>query len=200
MQPVNTKIGGSEFGIIWNYAVGHIKGKPLAGSGFDATRGLYSQKDRIELRFPDNAGGKNWGPIWYEPIPLHPHNAILQVWLELGAFGALILLALLVSVVRAIARFIEDRLARAVALGSLTTGLAIASISFGIWQSWWLGSILLGGAFLVAVLAPSFGGKGRGRIAPDDGEEKTVEELGGPKGPEPTRYGDWERKGRAIDF
>ena len=25
-------------------------------------------------------------------------------------------------------------------------------------------------------------------------------EIGGPKGPEPTRFGDWERKGRCIDF
>lgn len=25
-------------------------------------------------------------------------------------------------------------------------------------------------------------------------------EEGGPKGPEPTRYGDWERKGIASDF
>ncbi len=25
-------------------------------------------------------------------------------------------------------------------------------------------------------------------------------EQGGPKGVEPTRYGDWERKGRAVDF
>ena len=25
-------------------------------------------------------------------------------------------------------------------------------------------------------------------------------ETGGPKGPEPTRYGDWERRGRCIDF
>lgn len=25
-------------------------------------------------------------------------------------------------------------------------------------------------------------------------------EHGGPTGPEPTRYGDWERKGRCIDF
>jgi len=25
-------------------------------------------------------------------------------------------------------------------------------------------------------------------------------ELGGPAGPEPTRFGDWERKGRCIDF
>jgi homeobox protein ESX1 len=25
-------------------------------------------------------------------------------------------------------------------------------------------------------------------------------EVGGPSGPEPTRYGDWERKGRVTDF
>ncbi len=25
-------------------------------------------------------------------------------------------------------------------------------------------------------------------------------EFGGPKGPEPTRFGDWEKKGRCIDF
>ena len=25
-------------------------------------------------------------------------------------------------------------------------------------------------------------------------------EIDGPKGPEPTRYGDWEKKGRCIDF
>lgn len=40
-------------------------------------------------------------------------------------------------------------------------------------------------------------------------EEKAVEkppappmpkEVGGPKGPEPTRYGDWEQKGRCTDF
>ena len=30
--------------------------------------------------------------------------------------------------------------------------------------------------------------------------EAVPEELGGPKGPEPTRYGDWERKGLAVDF
>lgn len=28
----------------------------------------------------------------------------------------------------------------------------------------------------------------------------TLKELQGPKGPEPTRYGDWERKGIASDF
>ncbi len=28
----------------------------------------------------------------------------------------------------------------------------------------------------------------------------TPPERGGPQGPEPTRFGDWERKGRAVDF
>lgn len=27
-----------------------------------------------------------------------------------------------------------------------------------------------------------------------------ISETGGPKGLEPTRFGDWERKGRCVDF
>lgn len=37
----------------------------------------------------------------------------------------------------------------------------------------------------------------------DDAEptpDEKIEEVGGPKGLEPTRFGDWERKGRCIDF
>ncbi|XP_029031752.1 succinate dehydrogenase assembly factor 4, mitochondrial [Betta splendens] len=34
---------------------------------------------------------------------------------------------------------------------------------------------------------------------PDDVNPVT-KEKGGPRGPEPTRYGDWERKGRCVDF
>jgi len=33
-----------------------------------------------------------------------------------------------------------------------------------------------------------------------DGAKPAPRELQGPKGPEPTRYGDWERKGIASDF
>ncbi|WP_198371418.1 succinate dehydrogenase assembly factor 4 [Roseomonas rosulenta] len=29
---------------------------------------------------------------------------------------------------------------------------------------------------------------------------KLPREIGGPTGPEPTRFGDWERKGRVSDF
>ncbi|MGC2083533.1 MAG: succinate dehydrogenase assembly factor 4 [Bradyrhizobium sp.] len=38
------------------------------------------------------------------------------------------------------------------------------------------------------------------RRASAEHAEKMPRELQGPKGPEPTRYGDWERKGIASDF
>jgi hypothetical protein len=31
-------------------------------------------------------------------------------------------------------------------------------------------------------------------------EPPAPREIGGPKGPEPTRFGDWEKNGRCIDF
>ncbi|KAL7108261.1 hypothetical protein ACP275_06G102800 [Erythranthe tilingii] len=34
----------------------------------------------------------------------------------------------------------------------------------------------------------------------DDSVNKLTGEIGGPRGPEPTRYGDWEQKGRCSDF
>ena len=32
------------------------------------------------------------------------------------------------------------------------------------------------------------------------GADAKPKEIGGPSGPEPTRYGDWERKGICVDF
>ena len=38
------------------------------------------------------------------------------------------------------------------------------------------------------------------RQAAADNAKPLAKESGGPKGPEPTRYGDWEHKGRCTDF
>jgi hypothetical protein len=51
-----------------------------------------------------------------------------------------------------------------------------------------------------SILAPS-----TPKIPPVASDPSTLEpprvpEIGGPPGPEPTRYGDWEKKGRCIDF
>ena len=36
--------------------------------------------------------------------------------------------------------------------------------------------------------------------AKDAPEAEQPKEIGGRKGPDPTRYGDWEKAGRCIDF
>ena len=52
---------------------------------------------------------------------------------------------------------------------------------------------------------PNVEERGRDHLFPQwerraKGEVIKPKEIGGPKGPEPTRYGDWERNGRCIDF
>jgi hypothetical protein len=40
----------------------------------------------------------------------------------------------------------------------------------------------------------------KGSKPPQGGRAPKTVEIGGPEGPEPTRYGDWERNGRCSDF
>ncbi len=37
-------------------------------------------------------------------------------------------------------------------------------------------------------------------VEPKPEDQKPPREIGGPAGPEPTRYGDWETNGRCTDF
>jgi hypothetical protein len=39
-----------------------------------------------------------------------------------------------------------------------------------------------------------------GSSASESSEQHAPTEIGGRKGPEPVRYGDWEKNGRCIDF
>lgn len=43
-------------------------------------------------------------------------------------------------------------------------------------------------------------GPSRRPATKDATRQPAVREIGGPKGPEPTRYGDWEKGGRCTDF
>jgi hypothetical protein len=180
--------------LIWKNTVGHIKQNLILGSGLDTTRALYSAKDRILYDFPSTLSNGTAYKVLYEPIPLHPHNAVLQIWLELGAVGALISLGLLLTILYSINRGRLHQTDQAAALGLFAATLSLACISFGIWQGWWLSSILLSIAYFVSLLKkPLEKNTKDAPILPN-------KETGGPKGLEPTRYGDWERKGRAIDF
>lgn len=101
---------------IWSFAAAKIVEKPWMGWGLDASRTFGSA------------------------ISLHTHDAALQIWLELGAVGAVIAAAVWIgiwSLIEGLAR--RDRTAAAAAAGAAVAYLTIGGLSFGVWQEWWLG-------------------------------------------------------------
>jgi len=92
----------------------------------------------------------------------HPHNALLQIWTDLGLAGA-ILIGLLIAMMGL--RIEKTRVeARASIYGLLVAILATSAISHGAFQSWWLASIglLTVSIFPLAAARPAAGGQDRG--------------------------------------
>jgi O-antigen ligase len=83
-----------------------------------------------------------------ELMPLHPHNGALQLWLELGGIGALLGAALVFALGVAAAR----SSAPAVGAGMLASAAVTGMLSFGLWQAWWVASLLL--ALVALALLP----------------------------------------------
>ncbi len=112
---------------IWRFTVDRVVEHPLRGWGLDASRSFG------------------------DAIPLHPHDAALQVWLELGLPGALLVAGLWLGLLRC-AAFRPDRLQRAAAAAGMSAYLTIGAVSFGLWQPWWLavGVLAMFGAVVVA--------------------------------------------------
>lgn len=128
---------------IWRHATELIAQKPLLGWGFDASRHLSTG------RYLD------YGDL----MPLHPHNAALQVWVELGAVGAVLAAALAVLFCLAMDRLIRDQAGRAASVAGTVTACAILSLSYGVWQYWWLATLWLATAFMLAVATGSPAGR-----------------------------------------
>lgn len=69
----------------------------------------------------------------------HPHNAFLQIATELGRVGIMLFAIGAVIVERAIARL--DAPDQPYALALATACVAVAAVSHGAWQAWWIASI-----------------------------------------------------------
>jgi O-antigen ligase len=76
----------------------------------------------------------------------HPHNAYLQVWVELGLPGALLLSWLILTVLSHLSRMPADP--RSAGYVVLICAAAIALVSHGAWQGWWISAIALSAALL----------------------------------------------------
>lgn len=81
---------------------------------------------------------------------LHPHNAALQIWYNFGMVGAVALAGTILAIYHATLK-ITDRRMRQLAYIMCNTGIAVASVSYGVWQGWWLGTLILSLCLFIAV-------------------------------------------------
>ena len=122
---------------IWARVATLIGEHPFIGLGFEAGRMVGR---------PDVTGA----PV---PVPfMHPHNGMLQVWLELGVVGVALLLAWGALAVRRLAVLAANKSALATAAATLATTSVFWLVSFGLWAGWWLAALGLIAAALVLAL------------------------------------------------
>ena len=118
--------------IIWSFSKEKILEKPIVGHGFFSSRHIASEHLKTK------ASTK------YQLIPLHPHNNILQIWLELGIVGLIIFFIFIRFLIKQIYELSRiNHKFSAIALMSFFQVFFIGQISFGFWQNWWLSIILI---------------------------------------------------------
>ena len=140
--------------VIWDFAAARIAEKPLTGWGLEASRAMPGGRarpdaatlDRLNITVP--AQREFLALAHVEVMPLHPHNGALQLWLELGGIGALLGAALMLTLGFAVSR----SAAPAVGAGMLASAAVTGMLSFGLWQAWWVASLLL--AMVALALVP----------------------------------------------
>ena len=123
--------------LIWKFVSEKIAERPLLGWGFNTSRSIPGSKR--ELRELDVSAAA---------LPLHPHNAALQLWLELGLPGAALGAVLIAGIMFRIGRMATARIDKAAAAGLVLCVVTIGNLSYGVWQSWWLAAIWLAAVFM----------------------------------------------------
>ena len=141
---------------IWQFAGERVLERPLWGWGLDSSRAMpgHAVDLAAEIKALNPAADNRGAGVRNDPLeamPLHPHNAILQLWLELGLPGALIGLAAAVFALHSVARLGFGRWEAAAAAALVVTALVVALLSYGIWQVWWMSILWLAGGGLLTL-------------------------------------------------
>jgi O-antigen ligase len=110
---------------IWRSFGAALRERPVLGSGFQASARLNDAP--VAARLPRDEG--------FLLGVGHPHNAALQIWVELGAIGAFLAALIAALLVRAIERLDTPECAAMAAL--IMAALADSLVGQGAWQGWW---------------------------------------------------------------
>ena len=127
--------------VIWSFSKEKILERPLFGYGIFSSR-FIGYKYKIINR--ENK--------ILSAIPLHPHNSILQIWLELGVVGIILFYIFLCMIINKIYQIKKiNRQYAAFSLASLFQIFLIGQFSYGFWQTWWI-SIIFISIFIYTIL------------------------------------------------
>lgn len=121
---------------IWDFVSSYALESPWVGHGLEATRYVRSFKD--SMLYHDKAS------------VLHPHNFAVQLWVEFGLTGVLFGSAFFAFLLWKISTRLPAQ-AR-VSLTVLMTATTAAAISYGLWQSWWMGLFVFLSALCLLVM------------------------------------------------
>lgn len=124
--------------VIWEFFARRIQASPWLGHGLGTAHGLGQVASALQ-DYQRVARPLGTAKIVSSP-PLHPHNAALQLWHDLGLVGVLVLCVWVILAVRGLLRRSLPRSTVAASLACFTSWLVIAGLSFGLWQKWWLAS------------------------------------------------------------
>lgn len=133
-NPAFTKAAVAQRLEIWNFVSHAIIDRPVLGYGTEAARNMIF--DTKALYFKSNH-------------VLHPHNFVLQIWLEFGVIGIAVLSAMVTTFLEAMRRYLTPWQQKH-AIAVLFAWMAVATTGYGIWQSWWIG---LTGMMIVLTVA-----------------------------------------------
>jgi len=132
----NVKPSAAHRLMIYEFSSRRIFEKPFLGWGMDASRSIPGGKDVARIF---DCGYRDGPPRNQEGgslLPLHPHSASLQVWLELGAVGVALFTGLLGVLVPRLQRRYASADGRALIAGLFTAIFLVYNIGFGLWQGW----------------------------------------------------------------
>ena len=119
--------------VIWSFSKEKILQRPILGHGIFSSRVIGHQYKII-----------NQENKMLSAIPLHPHNSILQIWLELGVLGIILFYVFLFNIINKIYLIKKiNHLYAAFGLVSLFQIFLIGQFSYGFWQTWWISIIFI---------------------------------------------------------
>lgn len=126
----------------WEFVLNRIHERPFIAWGLDGSKEFGGENAVI-------ISDTIMGPLG-EPVPSHPHNGVLEIWLELGLLGALSVLILVLRSAKIFDAQCRNATTRIWTFSILTLLTCFFAFSYSAFSSAWLANIM----FAIAMTYP----------------------------------------------